>query len=53
MSDSQVFTKYRFINELSGRIIYELLIGETIDHEAKINKKKINLNQVLSHRSQS
>lgn len=37
------FTRYRFINELTGAVLYLMNIQDDIDHESRIDRKKNDL----------
>ena len=39
----QEFTRYRFINELTGAVIYLMAIDVVVDHESRIDRKKNDL----------
>ena len=39
----QEFTKYRFINELTGDVVYLMSIDSSIEHEFRIDRKKNDL----------
>ena len=39
----QEFTRYRFINELTGDVLYLMNIDVEVDHESRIDRKKNDL----------
>lgn len=39
----QEFTRYRFINELTGEVLYLMNIDVEVDHASRIDKKKNDL----------
>ena len=41
--EEPTYTAYRFINQKTGNIIYEMMIADDIDHQEKLDKKHIEL----------